>query len=376
MEFKINNDYFNKAISDVSKAVSSKTPHPILTGIKIVAKADSLTLIGSNSDIVIEREIPKASEGLNILEVYETGSVVISAKYLCEIIKKLPNDIYIKVNENQSMTIQSEEIVTKLNGLNAKEYPKLPEFKLSNSIRIASDVLLDIIKQTVFAASKSETRPVLTGVNFYFQKDLLTCVATNSQRLSLVDHKIQSNLNGSFIVPSTSLIEFLKLINSYTKEIDIFVTETNILFKSNTISLYSRLIEGSYPNISGLIPRKSSTMVTLDTKQLLKGIERACIFASEWRNNNINFQIEDKSKIKISSKSSDVGQVEEIQYIKSISGEADLNVSIDGNFMMDALKTIKEGEVSLSFNGSMRPILIVPFGNDSHLQLISPVRSY
>jgi DNA polymerase III subunit beta len=375
MEFKINNDYFNKAISDVSKAVTSKTPNPILTGIKMVAKANSLTLIGSNSDIVIEREIPKASEGLNMLEVYKTGSVVISAKYLSEIIKKLPNDIYIKVNENQLVTIQSEEIITRLNGLNATEYPTLPEFKLSNKIRIASNVLLNIIKQTVFAASKSETRPVLTGVNFYFQKDLLTCVATNSQRLSLVNHKIQSDLNGSFIVPSTSLIEFSKLISSYTKDIDIFITETNILFKSNSTSLYSRLIEGSYPNISGLIPQQSSTIVTLDTKQLLSGVERASIFASDWRNNNINFRIEDKSKIKISSKSSGMGQIEEIQYIKNISGEAELNVSLDGNFMMDALKRIKEGEVSLSFNGSMRPILIVPIRNDSHVQLISPVRS-
>lgn len=375
MEFKINNDYFNKAISDVSKAVTSKTPNPILTGIKMVAKANSLTLIGSNSDIVIEREIPKASEGLNMLEVYKTGSVVISAKYLSEIIKKLPNDIYIKVNENQLVTIQSEEIITRLNGLNATEYPTLPEFKLSNKISIASNVLLNIIKQTVFAASKSETRPVLTGVNFYFQKDLLTCVATNSQRLSLVNHKIQSDLNGSFIVPSTSLIEFSKLISSYTKDIDIFITETNILFKSNSTSLYSRLIEGSYPNISGLIPQQPSTIVTLDTKQLLSGVERASIFASDWRNNNINFRIEDKSKIKISSKSSGMGQIEEIQSIKNISGETELNVSLDGNFMMDALKRIKEGEVSLSFNGSMRPILIVPIANDSHVQLISPVRS-
>jgi DNA polymerase III subunit beta len=376
MEFKINNDYFNKAISEVSKAVSSRTTLPILTGIKITAEPEGLTLIGSNSDIVIERTLPRSSDGENMLEVFKTGSVVISAKYLSEITKKLPGDIYIKAKENQSVIIQSNEIVTKLNGLNGEEYPALPEAHLSNKFKMNSDDLIDMIKQTVFAASKSETRPVLTGVNFSFQDSVLTCVATNSNRLALKKYHVETNLSGSFIVPSSSLIEFMRLFGSYKTEIDIYATETNIVFKSNTISLYSRLIEGVYPNVSGLIPEQSSTIITLDTKQLLKGIDRASLFASEWRNNNINLQVTDKSRITIYSKASEMGQIEETQYINDISGDAELNITLDGNFMMDALKAIKEDEVKLCFNGSMRPILVLSVGNDFQLQLISPVRSY
>ncbi|MFD1738710.1 DNA polymerase III subunit beta [Bacillus salitolerans] len=376
MEFNIKNDYFNKAISEVSKSVSTRTTLPILTGIKIIADTDGLTLIGSNSDIIIERILPKSNDGENMLEVLKTGSVVISAKYLSEIIKKLPNDIYLKVNDNQSVVIQSEEIVTKLNGINGEEYPSLPKVNLSSNFKIKSDDLIDIIKQTVFAASKSESKPILTGVNFSFQEELLTCVATNSHRLALKKYNIKSNLNGSFIVPSSSLIEFSRLFGSCTTEIDIYATETNIVFKSNTISLYSRLIEGVYPNISALIPEQSNTIITLDTTQLLKGIDRASLFASEWRNNNINLQIIDKSRLKISSKSSEMGQIEEVQYIKGISGVDELDISLDGNFMMDALKAIKEDEVKLCFNGSMRPILVIPEGNEQQLQLISPVRSY
>ncbi|MFD2042929.1 DNA polymerase III subunit beta [Ornithinibacillus salinisoli] len=373
MELKINKDHFHKAILDVSKVVSSRTSLPILTGIKIVAKDDSLTLIGSNSDIFIERTIPKVSNGINMFEVYQTGSVVISAKYLGEIIKKLPEDIDLKVNENQTVTIKSGEVISKLNGLMAEEYPSLPEIDLRNNIRITSGDLLEIIKQTVFAASKNETRPVLTGVNFTFQKDLLTCVATNSQRLALKKYKVKSNVEGSFIVPSTALTEILKLF-SHESVINLYATETNMLFKSHTISVYTRLIEGSYPNTSGLIPNDSKTIVTLDTKQLLKGIDRASLFGSE-RNNNITFQINDKSKINISSKSSEMGQIEEMQYIKNITGNEEIRITLDGNFMMDALKVIKEDEVSLHFNGSIRPILILPIGNESQLQLISPVRS-
>jgi DNA polymerase III subunit beta len=375
MEFKISNVEFAKAVSEVSNVVSNKTTQPILAGIKLIAKADCLILIGSNSDIVIERKIPIDSEGLNGCKVYKTGSIVISAKYLNEIIKKLPNEIHLKVTENQSVIIQSEDIITKLNGFNSTEYPSLPYVNFSNNIRIASDALIDIIKQTVFASSQNESRPVLTGVNFSFEKNSLTCAATNSQRLSLKRHKLNSNINGSFIVPNTALIELVKLFGDCATEIDIFTADNHIVFKSNTKSLYSRLIEGNYPNISGLIPQQSSTTVTLDTKRLLKGIDRASIFASEWRNNNIKFQVSEKSKVKISSLSSEMGQIEEIQDIKNISGDEELNITLDGKFMIDALKAIKEDEVSICFNGSMSPILIMPVGNPSHLQLISPVRS-
>jgi DNA polymerase III subunit beta len=376
MEFIIDNEYFNKAISDVNKAVSLKTPFPILSGIKIMATNNCLILIGSNSDIVIEKVIPLKIDGVKVLEVYESGSVVISAKYLSEIVKKLPAKIHLSVNEKQFVTIQSDEIVTNLYGFNSEEYPKLPQIDEANCIKIPSIELLEMIKQTAFAVSKNESRPVLTGVNMSFKDNRLSCVATNSHRLALRELAVESTINGSFIVPSTSLNELTKLIDNDSGVIHIFVTDSYMVFKSNTISLFSRLIEGNYPNISGLLPNNSKTIITLDTKQLLKGIDRACLFASEWKNNNVHLEIKDGTKIRISSNSSEIGKIEETQTIKAINGETDLSISLDGNFLIDALKVIKEEEIRLSFGGSMRPVLIEPIDNSSYLHLISPVRSY
>jgi DNA polymerase III subunit beta len=376
MEFIIDNECFSKAISDVNKAVSLKTPFPILSGIKIIANNNCLILVGSNSDIVIEKVIPLTIDGVKVLQVYEAGSVVISAKYLSEIVKKLPAKVHLKVNEKQLVTIQSDEIVTNLYGFNSEEYPKLPQIDEANCIKIPSIELIEIIKQTAFAVSKSESRPVLTGVNMSFKDNHLSCTATNSHRLALRELTIESNINGSFIVPSTSLNELSKLINNDSGVIHIFVTDSYMVFKSNTISLFSRLIEGNYPNISGLLPNNSKTIITLDTNQLLKGIDRACLFASEWKNNNVHLEIKDGTKIRISSNSSEIGKIEETQYIKAINGETDLSISLDGNFLMDALKVIKEEEVRLSFGGSMKPVLIEPINNSSYLHLISPVRSY
>ncbi|KAB7672626.1 DNA polymerase III subunit beta [Bacillus sp. B1-b2] len=376
MEFIIHSDFFNKAISDVSKAVSLKTPFPILSGIKITANEDGLVLVGSNSDIIIEKVIPLTTDGERVLEVIETGSVVLAAKHLSEIVKKLPDKIYFTVNKKQIVTLKSNEIITRLNCFNSEEYPRLPILDESKQVELPCIDLIEMIKQTAFAASKSETRPVLTGVNMIFKENQLTCVATNSHRLALRELTIDSNLDGSIIIPSTSLNELIKLINNQTGLIQLFVTDSYIVFKSNDTSLYSRLLEGNYPNVSALIPETSKTTITLDTKQLLKGMDRACLFASEWKNNNVNLEIIDATKIKISSNSSEIGRIEETQNINSMTGELELNISLDGNFLMDALKVIRESEIRLSFGGSMRPVLIEPVENSSYLHLISPVRTY
>ncbi|MEA0562448.1 DNA polymerase III subunit beta [Lysinibacillus irui] len=376
MEFIIDHECFNKAISDVTKAVSLKTPFPILAGIKIIAYDHCLVLVGSNSDMIIERVIPLTIDGVKVLEIYQPGSVVISAKFLSGLVKKLPNKIHIIVNEKQFVTIQSGEIITNLNGFYSEEYPSLPLFDETDYIEIPSVVLMEIIEQTVFAVAKSESRPVLTGVNMIFKENQLTCVATNSQRLALRKYVIESSINGSFTVPGTSLSELMKLINNESGVIQLFVIDNYMIFKSTTTLLYTRLIAGTYPNVFELLPNHSKTIITLNRKQLLKGIDRACLFANEWKNNNVNLEIIDGSKIKISSNSSEIGKIEETQPIKAINGDRDLRISLDGSFLMDALKVIKDEEIKVSFGGTMRPIFIEPVDHSSSLHLISPVRSY
>ncbi|KGR84317.1 DNA polymerase III subunit beta [Lysinibacillus odysseyi] len=376
MEFIIDNEWFYKAISDVNKAVSLKTPFPILSGIKVIAYNDSLVLIGSNSDIVIEKVIPLTVDGVKVLEVHKTGSVVIPAKHLSEIIKKLPAKVHVRVNEKQVVTIQSEEIVTKIFGFNSEQYPKLPLIDETNYAKIPCTELIEIIKQTAFAVSKSESRPVLTGVNISFKDHYLSFAATDSHRLALRELVLESSINGSFIVPSASLNELTKLIHNDNGEIRIYVTSSYMAFKTSSFTLFSRLIEGNYPNITGLLPKNAKTTIILDTAQLLTGIDRACLFASEWKNNNVQLEIVDGKKIKISSNSSNIGEIEETQNIKMINGETDLTISLDGSYLINALKAIKEEEIRLSFGDTMRPVLIEPINNPSYIHLISPVRSY
>ncbi|MFJ7666430.1 DNA polymerase III subunit beta [Lysinibacillus sp. NPDC097195] len=376
MDFLIDNECFYKAISDVNKAVSLKTPFSILSGIKIIAYYDSLVLVGGNSDLVIEKVIPLAVDGVKVLEVIKTGSVVIPAIHLSEIIKKLPAKVHLRVNEKELVIIQSEEIITEIFGFNSDQYPMLPQIDETDYIKISSSELIEIIKQTTFAVSKSESQPALTGVKMLFKDSHLSIAATDSHRLALREIIVESNIKGSFIVPSSSLNELTKLINNNYSEIRIYVNESFMVFKTSTFTLFARLIEGNYPNITGLLPKNSKTTITLDTAQLLRGIDRACLFASEWKNNNVQLAIIDGKKLKISSNSSKIGKIEETQKIKEIKGETDLTISLDGSYLINALKVIKEEEIRLSFGGSMRPVLIEPINNPSYIHLISPVRSY
>ncbi|MES5893981.1 MULTISPECIES: DNA polymerase III subunit beta [Bacillus cereus group] len=376
MEFIVNHKQFTQALSEVSKAISTKTLIPILSGIKITADQFGITLIASNSNIFIEKFIPISIEDEQIATILKAGSIVVPAKYFIEIIKKMPSEILIKSMNEQLITIQSDEITLNLNGFSANDFPNVPFIDEHGEIQVETEQLIEVFKQTAFAAAKNESRPVLTGVHIVFDHNKLVCAATDSHRLALREILISSHAKANCIIPSSTISELLKLMNNNLNFVYIYLSESHIIFKFGTITLYSRLIEGKYPNISSLIPREFQTVINIDRKKILQGVDRSSLLASEWANNNVNLEIIDESTIKISSNASQVGKISETQQIDTIHGQKQLNISFDGRFMVDALKAMKEDIVTLSFGGSMRPILIEAGEQSAAVHLISPVRAY
>ncbi|MDG0960710.1 DNA polymerase III subunit beta, partial [Bacillus paranthracis] len=298
------------------------------------------------------------------------------AKYFIEIIKKMPSDIVIKSKNEQTITIQSEEITLNLNGFPANEFPNVPQIDDHAEIQIETKQLIDAFKQTVFAVAKNESRPVLTGVHIELDHNKLICAATDSHRLAIRETLISTNMKANCIVPSATINELLKLMNSNLEFVSIYLSESHIIFTFGTTTLYSRLIEGKYPNISTLIPNEFQTVINIDRQRMLQGVDRSSLLASEWANNNVNLEIVNESTIQISSNASQIGKISETQQIDAIQGEKQFNISFDGRFMLDALRAIKEETVTLSFSGSMRPILIEAGTQCAAIHLISPVRAY
>ncbi|HDR4511263.1 DNA polymerase III subunit beta [Bacillus cereus] len=376
MEFIVNHKHFTQALSEVSKAISTKAIIPILSGIKITADQSGITLIASNSNIFIEKFIPSSMDDEQITTTLQAGTIVVPAKYFIEIIKKMPSDIVIKSKNEQTITIQSEEITLNLNGFPANEFPNVPQIDGHTEIQIETKQLIDAFKQTVFAVAKNESRPVLTGVHIELDHNKLICAATDSHRLAIRETLISTNVKANCIVPSATINELLKLMNSNLEFVSIYLSESHIIFTFGTTTLYSRLIEGKYPNISSLIPNEFQTVINIDRQRMLQGVDRSSLLASEWANNNVNLEIVNESTIQISSNASQIGKISETQQIDVIQGEKQFNISFDGRFMLDALRAIKEETVTLSFSGSMRPILVEAGTHSAAIHLISPVRAY
>lgn len=378
MRFIIQRDSLLQSVQDVMKAVTSRTTIPILTGIKIVANEEGVTLTGSDSDISIESFIPKEEAGDEIVEIKQPGSIVLQARFFSEIVKKLPTDtVEIEVHNNLQTVIRSGRSEFNLNGLDAEEYPHLPQISEEHVFRIPTDLLKGLIRQTVFSVSTSETRPILTGVNWKVENNELVCIATDSHRLALRKAQLEAENTGHYnvVIPGKSLTELSKILDDSSDTVDIVITENQVLFKAKHLLFFSRLLEGNYPDTARLIPSESKTDVVVNTKDFLHAIDRASLLAREGRNNVVKFSTIEGGAIEVSSNTPEIGTVVEELQSQSIDGE-ELKISFSAKYMMDALKALEGTEIQISFTGAMRPFVIRPLHDDSILQLILPVRTY
>src|SRR5699024_3600177 len=305
------------------------------------------------------------------------GSIILQARVFSEIIRKLPtNEVKISVSEGQQTFIQSGKSEFKLIGSNSDEYPVLPDVKDEHSFSLQADLMKSIIRETVFAVSQVETRPVLTGVHWTIENGKLSCVATDSHRLARRIATIENAppVDFDFVIPGKSLQELNKILPDTNESVEIIIAEQQVLFKLNDVLFYSRLLEGNYPDTSRLIPTDSKTSVIGNGKSLLQSIDRASLLAKEERNNIVRFSTEDKM-IEVSSNSAEIGKVEELVEAIKIEGE-ELKISFSAKYMMDALRAIDGQDIEIQFTGAMRPFILKSVDEDSILQLILPVRTY
>ncbi|KKB39530.1 DNA polymerase III subunit beta [Bacillus thermotolerans] len=378
MKFSIQKDRFAQSVQDVLKAISSRTTIPILTGIKIDVTEEGIKLTGSDSDISIESFIPQEEEGKILAEIEQPGSIVLNARFFNEIVKKLPLDrIEIEVMNSFQTVIRSGQSEFNLNGLDPEEYPHLPQIEEREVFKMPTDLLKTIIRQTVFAVSASETRPILTGVNWRMEDGRLVCIATDSHRLAMRKAAVETDSDAEYnvVIPGKSLNELSKILDDTKEPVEIVITDSQVLFRAKHLLFYSRLLEGNYPDTSRLIPTESKTKLELNTKEFLQAIDRASLLAREERNNVVKLSVIDQDTIEISSNSPEIGKVTEQVKSRSVEGD-ELRISFSAKYMMDALKALDGTEINVQFTGAMKPFIIRPEQDDSTLQLILPVRTY
>lgn len=378
MKLSISKEHLNESIGHVSKAITSRTPIPILSGIKFDTTEEGVRLTASDADITIQSFIPVEKDGHTIIRIEQEGSVVLPAKFFGEIIKKLPsNEIEIEIRPPFQATIRSGGSEVQLVGLDPEEYPQLPVIEERKIVSVPGDLLKTMIRQTSYAVSTSEATPILTGVLWSLDEHGLKFISCDRHRLAQRETPLDASSEQYFrgvVISGKTLNELSKVIPDDHSLTDIVVSDNQVLFRMDNLLFYSRLLEGTYPDTSKLIPNQFQTEIVVSGKLLTEAIDRAYLLSREEKTNIVKLIMNEDQTLEISSSSSEIGKVTETIPVESMTGQL-LKISFNSKYMLDALRVIDSEAIRLGFTGAMSPIIIEPLGETKVLQLILPYRT-
>lgn len=375
MNFTISKNALYQGLSYVNKAIAVNSPLPLLSGIKIEVLENQIVLTASDSDLSIEHRL-YLSEADNKLNIDEIGSVVIDARYLLDIVRKLEDEIiHFELVDGALVKIYDNLADFKINGMKASQYPQIDFTTPELEFTMPGEVLSQAINQTLFATSDRETRPVLTGVNFNYNhaENKLVLIATDSYRLAhktLTLEGVEKDFN--ITIPKKVLAELSRLVEN-VKELHIALNDKKIQFTFDHILIQSRLLDGTFPETRRLIPNQFVTEVQLQTKPLMRTIDRASFIKQEGVS-TVKFDII-SDEIVITNTSLEMGSFKESLHVDEFNGDP-LKISFSTKFMMEALRSLNSLDVLIKFAGDMRPFLLLNPVDDSLIHLVLPVRSY
>lgn len=375
MKFTIKKELLLEALIKVSKAISTKNLIPVLAGVKFELKKKKLTLTASDNDITIQTTIDSTNE--EEFKIESEGSIIIQGKYVLDIVRKLPEEfINIEVIDELKILIYTENSEFNLNGISESEYPNVGLEESKKKVDIKAGIFKNIVYQTAFASSNEETKPVLTGINFNIVGDILECNSTDSYRLARKVIKLDkmSEENYNIVIPSHNILEFTKILGEDDDIVELHIFSNKILFKTGNLKFESRLINGTYPNTSNLLPDDSFLIVSTNLNDFYNVIDRVSILTSDKEKNIVTLETQGNTLI-LKSSSVEIGRVEEKMQIRKNNSE-DIKISFSAKYMMEALKSFSTETVDLHFVGEIKPILIKSSEDESLTQLVLPIRTY
>ncbi len=373
MKLKIKKEILLDGLNKVSKAISTKNLVPVLAGIKFDLTKEGLTLTASDNDITIQVYLNKTED----MVVDKEGSIIIQGKYILDIVRKLPDEfINIEVVDDLKIIIYTDNSEFNLNGISKTEYPNINLESSKNPINISAKIFKTIINQTSFASSNDESRPILTGLNFKISENVLECNSTDSYRLArkIINLSEMVDENYNIVIPSKNLLEFIKIMDESEDSLELHVFNNKILIKYDNLLFQSRLISGTYPNTSNLLPEEFLLAIKTNISELYSVIDRASILTSDKEKNIVTFEI-DGNKLYVKSSSAEIGRVEEKMTIENNSND-NLKISFVAKYMMDALKSFEDDKVEISFVGEVKPIILKAEKDEGLVQLVLPIRTY
>ena len=365
MKMVIDRQEFLEALGNVSRAVSAKATNPALEGILLKVQQNRLCMSAYDLEIGMQTVIDAKADS--------EKSIILNAKLLLEIIRKLPDNVVIlECDDKLMVSIKSGDADFSLIAMDGSEYPEMPSIKDGASIIIEQQLLKGMIRQTIYAVESglNSSRPVYTGSLFEFTEDTIRIVSVDGCRLAMRVESVKCNESMSFIVPGKTLHEVIKLIRDEEKQMSIAIGSRHIIFEIDEYAVISRLIEGEFLDYNAAIPVSQTTVVTAKTRDLIDATDRVSLMINDKLKSPVKYIFEE-NLLKISCNTTVGKAYDQIECKQE--GEK-VEIGFNNKLLIDAFRAAECDEVRLELNGSLSPVKILPLEGEDFLFLVLPVR--
>ena len=368
MKFTVPKEDLINAINIVIRAVSVNNTLPVLSNIFIKAEGTKLYFESTNLEIAIKYSL-KA-------DIHNEGEITIPAKLFQSYISLLKDEeVSINTTDGNTININSSNSNTQIKGMSSKDFPKFTNIEKVAGTTINSQKLAESVSQVAFAASVSAIRPMLSGVLIHGEKNILKLVATDSFRLSEKKISLKNEIDNTFkiIVPAKTMQEMARIAHEDIEaEINMIISENQILFKVNNIELFSRLIDGQFPNHEQVIPSGDNSTVVVEKADLLQNIKRVGLFAKE-NNNNIKLIFDSENqKLQITTDATQIGM--EDSYLQAKIEGPENKIALNADYIVDVLNSLPSGNIRLSVYDKLAPAVIKHEKLNDFVHIIMPLK--
>ena len=365
MKFTADRNKLSDAIINASKVTTAHSAIPALEGILVNLKNNIITVTGYDLDSGIKNMIP-------VISAEEEGEVVLKAKLIAEMLKKMPSGFPVEVTcvDEVYVTIKCGPVEFKLVGESGQKYPNLPEMSLETSFQVKEHVLKSMIRQTIFAVAQNDLKPILTGVSFEVKDNVFSMVALDGTRIAMRNEKVQYK-DLSFVVPTKVLNELLRILSDEDtgKDITVLIDKSQVGFNRDDYITFTRLMDGTFIDYQRFISFVPTTEAVVNARQFAASLDRVLLLTERYKspvrctfeNNNLTVTCD-----------TNLGSIHE--ELKVDYPHSKLEVGFNARFMMDAMRNSECDEVKLQFTNSKSPIKIVPVSGEDFVYLVMPIK--
>ena len=374
MEFKINSTDLLKALSHIHGIVEVRHTLPILSNIILEAKDDKLILSSTNLDIYCSDKI-KA-------EVLKSGEVSVSAVTFFEIIKRLPSgsEVLMIMEEGENeIRLTCGRSKFNLSTLKTDDFPIISDSDLSTNFVLSADELIRIIDKTKFAVSNEETRYYLNGIFLHMAErnsiQFLRAVATDGHRLAQYDIPLPQGAEDitGIIIPKKTIYELRKVLDDANGDVSVSLNENKIKFSFNDLKVVSKVIDGTFPDYTKVIPQKNDKNFKTNNSELKNAIDRVSAVAAneESKSKAIKFCIENNS-LSLSVESQSKGSANETIDVNY--GGDKVDIGFNSKYIIDICNEVDGDEISISLSDSISPAIILDKTDENLFFVLMPMR--